>query len=561
MKERLAFFLKNNCLLLLLILYGVFLIFYKWSGSLMGDESTYAQIAKEMLADRSFLIPHWKQTLWFEKPPLILWLTALSFKIFGTSETAAHIFPGIFGILSATTLYFTGLELFKSKKAGFFAGYVFLTTPIILLYDRALMMDIPVGFFISLSFLAILKIKNDKNSSWWLVFFISMAFGVLTKSIVGLFPLIFLPILVFSKTRFDILRNKKTIAGLLLFIIIVAPWHMYMHLNFGSNFWNDYLGFHVWKRINVQIFQYPWENGSNFGYIKLLVLRTNLWFWLFLVLATTIIINSFLWKSAASKNIRFLTTDFLSWLNNNRNNLLVLLFWTFSALIPFFISSTKLPNYMVLSLFPISILVGGFLVFLFKKSQNTLFLSLLSLINLFPIFRLHASDFGEAHFFLPKIFIRFLNLDSFALEVIAIILAITLILLYIKENDAKNLFKKISLTIFIAATMIIPFNPLRNEFIKKLGLDISNLSHSKPVKLYYKIKPDQYSFNCVGAYYLPIHSSIVALETRGSVPLSEKQPDEAIFCFTEKTFANKNIIDNSILSYEEGFLTDCSFAK
>ena len=82
----------------------------------MGDEATYSQIAKEMLTDHSFFTLHWKQQVWLEKPPLIIWLTVLAFKFFGISETSAHIFPGIFGILSAINRLFI---IYSSKTYHF----------------------------------------------------------------------------------------------------------------------------------------------------------------------------------------------------------------------------------------------------------------------------------------------------------------------------------------------------------------------------------------------------------------------------------------------------------
>lgn len=242
----------------------------------MVDEATYSQIAKEALLKNSFLTPTWQQQPWFEKPPFIIWLTALSFKLFGVSETSAHLFPGIFGILSSIVLYKIGKELFKDSLAGFFAGFIFLTTPLILLYNRAVMMDIPVGFFISLSALAILKLTSKNKGAWWLVYFGAMGFGVLTKSIIGLLPLTFLVFYAFNKQSLAFLKNKDFYKGFGLFFIIALPWHIYMSLKFGLTFWNDYLGFHIWTRLNSQIFPYPWEDANNFGYLKLLLLRSNL---------------------------------------------------------------------------------------------------------------------------------------------------------------------------------------------------------------------------------------------------------------------------------------------
>src|SRR5580700_6023140 len=72
------------------------------------DEGIYAEVSREMLGG-SWLVPHWNAQLWFEKPPLMLWITAIFFKLFGVSEfwaRAGSAFSGvgIVGLLHAWLL-------------------------------------------------------------------------------------------------------------------------------------------------------------------------------------------------------------------------------------------------------------------------------------------------------------------------------------------------------------------------------------------------------------------------------------------------------------------------
>ena len=61
------------------------------------DEGIYAGISRAMLSG-SWLVPHWNTQPWLEKPPLELWLTALSFKLFGVSEFTARLTSALSGI-------------------------------------------------------------------------------------------------------------------------------------------------------------------------------------------------------------------------------------------------------------------------------------------------------------------------------------------------------------------------------------------------------------------------------------------------------------------------------
>jgi predicted membrane-bound mannosyltransferase len=54
------------------------------------DEAIYAQVSKEMARGGGWLTPHWAHRPWFEKPPLLIWTTALLFKLFGVSEFCAR---------------------------------------------------------------------------------------------------------------------------------------------------------------------------------------------------------------------------------------------------------------------------------------------------------------------------------------------------------------------------------------------------------------------------------------------------------------------------------------
>ena len=61
------------------------------------DEGIYAEVSREMLGG-SWIVPHWNLHLWLEKPPLMLWITAIFFKLFGVTEfwaRAGSTFSGI----------------------------------------------------------------------------------------------------------------------------------------------------------------------------------------------------------------------------------------------------------------------------------------------------------------------------------------------------------------------------------------------------------------------------------------------------------------------------------
>ncbi len=68
------------------------------------DEGRYSEIGREMAAGNSWLVPHLNGFPHFQKPPLVYWLTAVGFRIFGVNEWGAR-FPSAlaaFGTVIAT---------------------------------------------------------------------------------------------------------------------------------------------------------------------------------------------------------------------------------------------------------------------------------------------------------------------------------------------------------------------------------------------------------------------------------------------------------------------------
>ena len=71
-----------------------FVLFFYGLGNigLVGpDEPRYAAIAREMLTTGNYITPRLYGAPWFEKPPLMYWLAALGYKLFGFNETGARL--------------------------------------------------------------------------------------------------------------------------------------------------------------------------------------------------------------------------------------------------------------------------------------------------------------------------------------------------------------------------------------------------------------------------------------------------------------------------------------
>ena len=105
---------------IILILSTLYLCYFQNLGALglVGpDEPRYAWIARDMQETGDYITPRLYGKPWFEKPPLYYWSAALSFKLFGVSETSARLPSAICALLATLALAWLALRLYGAETA------------------------------------------------------------------------------------------------------------------------------------------------------------------------------------------------------------------------------------------------------------------------------------------------------------------------------------------------------------------------------------------------------------------------------------------------------------
>jgi len=151
------------------------------------DDAYYAQKAKEILDSGSFWLITQAGEPAMDNPPLPFWLTALAFSLFGVSSYSAIFFSALFATGIVLMTYRLSLLLYKDYWIAFASAFVLLFPGIFIDSSRRAMVDIPLAFFVILAFYSVFKARLLKP--WYLVFGFSTAGAILTKSVLGLFPL------------------------------------------------------------------------------------------------------------------------------------------------------------------------------------------------------------------------------------------------------------------------------------------------------------------------------------------------------------------------------------
>ncbi|NMB69655.1 phospholipid carrier-dependent glycosyltransferase [candidate division WWE3 bacterium] len=328
---------------------AAFLIFVKLgSVSLIPwDDAIYAKIAKNMVYTNEYITQNWVPgKVWYEKPPLFMWLVAMYFKLFGFTDFAAKL-PSALAGLGTVMLVFVFAKRFFGKTAGFIAAFSLVTTVQYLFYSRMAMTDVLCAFFMTAS-LAIYYSKRFDSQLNFLTILISGLFvglAVMTKGVVGLIPLAVMGLyeiyLLFSRQQEALGKSVLHLFGVLLVsAVIFMPWHYRMFQLYGNSFLNNYIGYHVFARATEDI-----ENKEQPIYWYIIILKVSMRLWFISLLGALPYSVVSLYKSKNTKTV---------------NSLAFILIWAGFIFAFFSVPTSKLIWYIIPLYIPLAVLNGYF---------------------------------------------------------------------------------------------------------------------------------------------------------------------------------------------------------
>ena len=182
----------------------------------------------------------------FDNPPLPFWFMALAFSVFGVSSYSAIVPSALFATGIVFMTYRLSLLLYKDCWIAFSSAFVLLFPGMFVDASRRAMMDIPLAFFVTLAFFAVFKAKEQKP--WYLIFGLATAGAILTKSVLGLFPLAIVgTFLILSRQSREII-NPWFLFGSLISLALGFSWHLINWQHYGQGFINAHFGWLIFER-------------------------------------------------------------------------------------------------------------------------------------------------------------------------------------------------------------------------------------------------------------------------------------------------------------------------
>ncbi len=223
----------NTVLAVVLVAAAVYLGCMISPPSLMDDvDAVQAQIARNMIASGDWVTARLDGVAYLEKSPLIYWMIAGCFKVFGVHDWVARIPVAVSSIALAWLTAVIGIWAF-GRRVGLYAGLCIGTCVGLFLFTRIQIPDVILTFTITLamwSFLRLLEEDEKRPRLWAFLLAASLGTGLLLKSLIALVFPIASGLLYLAFTRQ--LANKRTwqrirpFSGLLVMLLIAAPWHV-----------------------------------------------------------------------------------------------------------------------------------------------------------------------------------------------------------------------------------------------------------------------------------------------------------------------------------------------
>lgn len=252
-----TFFSEGNNYLILLFCISLFFCFWRLGGEPLNewDESRNGVNAIEMLQNSDYINLYYagQPDTWNAKPPLVIWLIAASYKLFGFNEFALRFPSALATFLSILVLYHL-MILYTKRSLAFFTCIMILTADGLIgdHVGRTGDFDAPLLLFLLLSIFHFVKYLdfNKKYSLLYAAIFLGLAFY--TKGLASLIivPGLFLYTLI-SRQVMIILKDKMLWFSAIVFLAFVASWFTLVHfygLKFVSSYYDTSNSFQtMWK--------------------------------------------------------------------------------------------------------------------------------------------------------------------------------------------------------------------------------------------------------------------------------------------------------------------------
>jgi 4-amino-4-deoxy-L-arabinose transferase len=192
------------------------------------DEFRYAEVPREMLASGDWIVPRLDGVLYFEKPPLGYWASALSIRAFGETAAAVRL-PFALATLCNAAIAFALVRRFGAGASAARATAIGLLTSVeVALIGTSAVLDALFALAVTGTLAALFAASEAQSGAarqrWLVLAGTACGAAFLTKGFLAFaIPVaVMVPYLVWSRRSRDLVRLPWT--PLAVALLVAAPW-------------------------------------------------------------------------------------------------------------------------------------------------------------------------------------------------------------------------------------------------------------------------------------------------------------------------------------------------
>ena len=195
--------------------------------AIKGEEGRRILPAIEMLESGDYIVPEVGGKSYFRKPPLVNWLVAASFRIFGVRNEWTARLPSALAVLAVAVVFVTVARAGLGPKGSMLAALVWMTNIGMIEKGRLIEIEAVYASLCGLAIIFWLSFLIQRKSPWliWIPASVLLGLGLLTKGPIHLIFFYAIVIAVLWHTRqWRLLVHPAHFVALVVMLGIFASW-------------------------------------------------------------------------------------------------------------------------------------------------------------------------------------------------------------------------------------------------------------------------------------------------------------------------------------------------
>ncbi len=234
------------------------------------DAAQYASISQEMLQTGDYLQVHHRGQDYLDKPPLLFWVTSLSFKLLGAGNFSYRLPSFLFILLGVWATYRLGSKLYD-ERTGLLAALVLYSSQAYFLFAHDVRTDTILANVVIFAIWQLGLFIEGRGFLNLAAGAVGVALAMLEKGPIGLMvPVLALGSHVLYTRQLNVVWRWEWLAGLVIIALLLAPMCVGLYQQYG---WHG-LTFYFWTQSFGRITgESEWRDNSTVFYF----LHTFLW--------------------------------------------------------------------------------------------------------------------------------------------------------------------------------------------------------------------------------------------------------------------------------------------